>query len=251
MIAPAVQDPLVRRVGSASFRVIARLWWIAARRLWRKNTILPFVFAALALIVVVDLTLIPTVNGGAYLSVLTVTALTIALLAPSQLRAGSVFESQRFELLPFQPFVVLLLRAVFGNIFRILLTIFVLLGCGIGITHLSLPPEQTGLELLKLLGCGLAGLLVIEIIEGILRRTSSILLHAAVLTLLVASLAVLAALRRIRPLISAGTFPTMHGPMSSVFIGGDAGLRWELAAAAAPFVLFLALLRVGKMIGEL
>lgn len=223
---------------------------MATRRLWHQNTVLPFVFAGFAFIVMVDLTRTPAINGGVYLSVLTAAALTMALLAPSLLRVGSVLESRRFEILPLQPFVVLLARPVFGNPFRLLLTIFVLLGCGAGITHLPLLPEQTVLELLKLLGWVLSGLVAVEIVEEILRRTSSILLYAVVLLLLAASLLVLAALRMVRVLLGTGSFPVMHGPMSSALIGSDAGWRWKVTAAIAPFLLFIALFTIGKAVTE-
>ncbi|MGI8507871.1 MAG: hypothetical protein ACR2MQ_00940 [Gemmatimonadaceae bacterium] len=181
---------------------------------------------------------------------LTAAALILALLAPSLLRVGSVLDSRRFEILPLQPFVVLLARPVFGNPFRLILTIFVLLVCGAGIAHLPLPAEQTVLEILKLLGWVLSGLVAVEIVEEVLRRTSSLLLYAVVLLLLAASLLVLAALRTVRVLLGTGSFPVMHGPMSSVLIGSDAGARWEVAAAVAPFLLFVALVTIGKVVAE-
>ena len=247
---PVARDSLTRSNGAAPFSVIARLWWLATRRLWRQNTILPFAFAGLAFTVVVDLARTPAVNGGAYLSLLTVAALLTALLAPILFHAGSVLDSRRFEILPLRPFVVLLARPVFGNSFRLLLTIFVLFACGTAIAHLPLPPDQTALEVLKLLGWVLSGLAVVVIFEEILRRGSSILMYAVKLLLLAFSLPVLAAPRTVRVLLRSGSFPKLHGPLSSVLIGSDAGVRWEVAAALAPFLLFVALVAIGKAVTE-
>jgi hypothetical protein len=231
-------------------RPTGRIWWLAARRLWRQNTALLPMWAIIVAIPLYRIVHLPAEGGAAYLSFLATCATLTALLVPVRLRAWSVLESRRFDLLPLTALTRTLLRQAFGNPFRLLLVGSVWTLSAAGVLRLSLGATRTLLELVQLTGWSLAGVVAIEIAEERLRHRSSIVLNGALRAMLVASLVILVRFDQIHLWLTNGTIPIPHGVAAALLLGGRAALGWEVITLAASLLTTGALLLVARAVAH-
>lgn len=232
-----------QRVGA-----VARLWWLAAGRRWRRNAIIPVIAAALWLVLAFHTFQIPRVDAPLHGTVLFSGGLLFALFLPSQLRGESLLASTRWVLLPYTPRWLWTLRPLFGDPLRILLVIPVVVWGTIGVFRLDLGPFRAGLETAQLVGWAAAGVVIAEVADELLRRRVSLILLMAQIVLFAVGLNVLLQSRGQREALWGGMLP--REPWSALLLGGAAPPRWEALAVVAALVTFGGVLAAGRAAAE-
>jgi hypothetical protein len=234
----------------AHARGIRRVWWLATTRLWRHNTVILPVAILFTILNAYDALRMPTRNGLVYVTLLTASALGTALLLPLYLRAGSIFDSRRFDLLPIPPFLIFVLRPIFGNPLRLLLTASVLVWCSVGLAQVAPTPLRAALAILQLVGLVLCGTIAVEILEDLLRRWSSMVLSLLVLCAGFVALVVFGTMSRIRVVLSKETLVLPPAVTAALLRQTDKPIVSELLAAIVPFVVAAFLLALAKAITD-
>lgn len=224
--------------------LIARIWWLSARRRWRQNSFLLVI--ALGITVVHGYHTLALETAG-QLSLLFGAALAVAVFLPVQLRSESILASPRFALLPYTPRFLFLLRPLFGNPFRVLLAVPAL---GWGITGLLwLGKGNAVAEALQLFGWTLLGMVAAEIVDESLRRRPSLLVYQAALLVFAFASAVLAEFGELR--IWADALDVhLKGAASALLVAGNAGMVAEVLLALVLFGACAALLALGRRLAE-
>lgn len=224
--------------------LIARIWWLSARRRWRQNSFL--------LVIALGITLVHgyhtlALKTTGQLTSLFGAALAVALFLPVQLRGESILASPRFALFPYTPRFLFLLRPLFGNPFRVLLTVPAL-GWGI-MGQLSVGRGNPLVEALQLFGWTLLGMVAAEIVDESLRRRPSLLVYQAALLVFAFASAVLAEFSEFR--VWADVLDVrLERASSALLVGGHAGVVVEVLLALVLLGMSTVLLALGRRLAE-
>lgn len=227
---------------------VARLWWLAARRRWRRNAVIPLAAAALWLLLGFRVLRLPAADAAVHGTVLFAGALLVALFLPSQLRGESPLAATRWTLLPYTPRLLWLLRPLFGDPLRLLLVVPVATWGVVWVMRLGLSPARSALEAVQLLGWTAVGTVVAEVGDELLRRRVSLSLLLGQIVLFAVGLNVLLQ----GPGETAGLWGgarTEEG-WAALLLGASAPLRWEAVGAAAAVAISAALLLAGAAAAE-
>lgn len=199
---------------------------MATRRRWREE-----VFPAVILLGVFALhgysvLRIPSDAGVLYLSILYLLALFTALFLPIVFHGSSVLGTLRFDLLPYVPHYFFLLRLLFGQPLRVLLTLSTVSWTIVGLLRLPLGGLHTLLALLQLLGWTIAAAIVVQIIEDTLLRRHAIKMHTLLSGIGVAAVSLLMSYGSFFRDIAGAVTPLVEG--SALLLGSRAVYEIEV-----------------------
>ncbi|HEX8430453.1 MAG TPA: hypothetical protein VF625_04165 [Longimicrobium sp.] len=234
---------------SPLFFVVARLWWRITRRAWRENTLLLASLVAFTLIHGYHTVRIPPAARPGALSLLFASALAVALFGTLRLPGAGVLGALRFDLLPIPPFQRFLLRPLFGNPFRLSLSLAALAWGLVAVALTTRGALASLLDAAQLVAWTAAGLVAAEIVEGELRGRPSPVLALAVNLASGAALVAFSAFDRVWRMARAGE-ARLPEPLAALAVGGGASLAWEAGAVLAALALVPVLLWVGSARGE-
>jgi hypothetical protein len=176
---PSSLFPLPSQFPLPSIRWVARLWWTATRRRWRRETGAPLVVALVLAGLSQGARVAPAGGEALYLSVLFLLGGLLVVLAPVLYPGQSVLGSRRFDLLPL-PRSFWLARLAFSQPLRGALALVLFLWGAVALGARG-GPGAWALQTLQLAAWTAAVVALAQLVDDVIRYRRSVVIHQAVL----------------------------------------------------------------------